>query len=360
MHFALHPEQQELIDAVATVLAAECTPSDLRAIAEGSTGRSKERWDVLSELGAMALLAPESAGGLALSEVEMVGVLEAAGKAVLPEPFAESAALGVSLLLALPGQSDLLQEVATGTARASVGGVEVGAGGALLTTSAEGSGFRTPRVVGAGVVDHYLLFAKVGDEVALYRMGKGDVKVHAHTSIDPTRVIGDLMWEPKTDALVRGSAAEALTEEVATLGALTAAAQLIGLAGGAIAMSAEYAKARQQFGKPIGSFQAVKHHLANAKVRLDFARPAVFRAADSLARNLDSRHRDSALAKALASDAGDIAARVGLQVHGAIGYTWECDLQFYLKRIWVLSAAWGDAVSQRARVLSDALAKVNE
>jgi hypothetical protein len=162
----------------------------------------------------------------------MVGVLEVAGKAVLPEPFAESAVLGVSLLRALPGQSDLLQEVATGTARVSVGGPEVGAGGALLTTS--------------------------------------------------------------------------------------------------------------------------------AKVRLDFARSAAFRAAYSLARNRDSRHHDSVLAKAPASDAGDIAARVGLQVHGAIGYTRERDLQFCLKRIWVLPAAWGDAVSQRVRVLNDALAKVNE
>jgi alkylation response protein AidB-like acyl-CoA dehydrogenase len=122
-----------------------------------------------------------------------------------------------------------------------------------------------------------------------------------------------------------------------------------------ITMAAEYAKARVQFSKPIGSFQAVKHLLANARVKLEFARPAVYRAAVSLGGELPSVAQDVSMAKALSSDAADLAARVALQVHGAIGYTWECDLHFFMKRTWALSAAWGDARLHRARVLKAAL-----
>ena len=115
------------------------------------------------------------------------------------------------------------------------------------------------------------------------------------------------------------------------------------LADRMLSMAAAYAKERHQFGKPIGSFQAVKHHLANARVALEFARPATYRAAWSLATAQPSLSHDASMAKAMASDAADLAARVALQVHGAIGYTWECDLHFFMKRTWALSRAWGDA-----------------
>jgi hypothetical protein len=123
-----------------------------------------------------------------------------------------------------------------------------------------------------------------------------------------------------------------------------------------LSMAAAYAKERHQFGKPIGSFQAVKHHLANARVALEFARPATYRAAWSLATAQPSLSHDASMAKAMASDAADLAARVALQVHGAIGYTWECDLHFFMKRTWALSRAWGDAATHRRLVLSHALA----
>ena len=106
-------------------------------------------------------------------------------------------------------------------------------------------------------------------------------------------------------------------------------------------MAATYAKERHQFGRPIGSFQAVKHLLADARVALEFARPATYRAAWSLATAQPTLSHDASMAKAMASDAADLAARVALQVHGAIGYTWECDLHFFLKRTWALVAGLG-------------------
>jgi alkylation response protein AidB-like acyl-CoA dehydrogenase len=124
-----------------------------------------------------------------------------------------------------------------------------------------------------------------------------------------------------------------------------------------LALTAVYARERHQFGRPIGSFQAVKHHLANARVALEFARPATYRAAWSLATAQPTLPHDASMAKAMASDAADLAARVALQVHGAIGYTWECDLHFFLKLTWALSRAWGDAATHRRLVLRHLVAR---
>ncbi len=117
-------------------------------------------------------------------------------------------------------------------------------------------------------------------------------------------------------------------------------------------MTADYAKARlTNSAEPIGSFQAVKHLLAGAQVALEFARPVVYAAAWALDQGEPRRIRTASTAKALASDAATEAARVALQVHGAIGYTWECDLHLFLKRTWALAEAWGSAADHRRRVL---------
>jgi alkylation response protein AidB-like acyl-CoA dehydrogenase len=117
-----------------------------------------------------------------------------------------------------------------------------------------------------------------------------------------------------------------------------------------IEMTVDYAKVRKQFGAPIGSFQAVKHALASAHMKLEMARPAVYRAAYSLAHADDDRALHVSMAKACASDAATLAARTALQCHGAIGYSFEHDLQLWMKRAWSLAAAWGDSRRHRARV----------
>jgi alkylation response protein AidB-like acyl-CoA dehydrogenase len=132
-------------------------------------------------------------------------------------------------------------------------------------------------------------------------------------------------------------------------------AVLLGVADRLVTMTAGYALERSQFGHPIGSFQAVKHHLANALVRLEFARPAVYQAAWSLDNGDPDADRHCSMAKALASDAATGAARTALQVHGAIGYTWEHDVHLWMKRAWSLAAAWGDAGFHRALVLESLL-----
>ncbi|MGH9093514.1 MAG: acyl-CoA dehydrogenase family protein, partial [Acidimicrobiales bacterium] len=349
------------------------------------------RWAVLAELGVTALLVPEVHGGLGLTELELVGVLEEAGWAGVPEPLAETAALAAPLLAdagrlapegaaAHPVVERCLPAIAAGALVATVGGVDPvtggvnsataaagedggsdGAGSAGGSASAEGT-VVTPRVVGA-VRAGLLLLASSAPATGwqIHAVEPDEAWVTATPSIDGTRDLGTVGWIPSAHTVVAsGHHAEALVGNLVDRAAVASAAQLLGLADRMITLAADYARERKQFGKPIGSFQAVKHHLANARVRLEFARPATYRAANSLAQGLPDRSEHASMAKALASDAADLAARVALQVHGAIGYTWECDLHLFMKRAWTLSAAWGDATTHRARVLSAAVARSSE
>ncbi|HEX3947966.1 MAG TPA: acyl-CoA dehydrogenase family protein [Acidimicrobiales bacterium] len=392
MRFAFTEQQLELRSAVRQVLERECTPADLRAIvdhrgashdpadsrdAHGTGGRTAERWAVLSELGAPGLLIDEAHGGLELTDLELVGVLEEAGWAGLPEPLAETAALAAPLLAGAGGRAAegtaahavmgrALPSMAAGDLVATVGGVDPSTGGPVTTTrpapaatggaSTQGT-VRTERVAGAGRAGLFLLaWDAPGMGWQLHAVEADAATVIETPSIDGTRDLGAVEWTPWPHTVIAsGSAAAELVADLVDRTSVAYAAQLLGLADRMVTLAADYAKERQQFGKPIGSFQAVKHHLANARVKLEFARPATYRAADSLARQLPDRSAHASMAKALASDAADLAARVALQVHGAIGYTWECDLQLFMKRAWALSAAGGDAATHRALVLSAAL-----
>jgi hypothetical protein len=145
--------------------------------------------------------------------------------------------------------------------------------------------------------------------------------------------------------------AVAYDEELAfDRGALAAAAYLVGLSSWMIDTAAEYARQREQYGRPIGVNQAVKHLLADALLKVEFAKPALYRTAWSVSVGEPTRSRDVSMAKAFASDAAYRATRSSMQVHGAIGYTWEADLQLWMKKAWALQRAWGDATFHRRRV----------
>ena len=304
---------------------------------------------------------PEAADGLGLSDVDLVGVLEEAGRAALPEPLLETAALAAPTLAALlpdPAATSALAALVRDDASFAVGGIDVTPAGIVSPTAVSADGtLRTPRVVGAprrvdpaaGVPRRRLGLA------AARRPCRLDAPPSAHPALSASRDLSTVHWPLASDTLLAyGVAAEAAVSLLADRAAAGSAALLVGLADRMLALTAAYAKERHQFGKPIGSFQAVKHLLANARVALEFARPATYRAAWSLATAQPTLSHDASMAKAMASDAADLAARVALQVHGAIGYTWECDLHFFLKQTWALSRAWGDAATHRRLVLAQA------
>lgn len=331
MRFSFEPEQRQFAQALREFLEAECTPKDLRAMAQGEEGRSAERWRGLAEMGVVGLTAPVDQGGLGLDEIDLVLLMEEAGRAALPEPLLETA---VTIGLLRDTASDAFRErwlrpVATGELRVAIG---LGSMPAVAHTD------------GADVV---LLEQKE----SIHLLPREAVTLTPRSSVDPTRRVSTVAWRPSKDSLIveGGDAADA-ADAAFDRGALGASAQLLGLAGRMIEMAAAYAKERVQFGKPIGSFQAVKHHLASALVRLEFARPVVYRAAWSVAKGDPNRQRDASMAKAVASDAAVHAARTSLQVHGAIGYTEEHDLHLWLKRTRALASAWGTASWHRRRV----------
>jgi len=347
MHFAFTDTQLEFRDAVRQVLAKECTADAVRAAYEAPAARTP-RWATLADLGVTGLTVPESHGGLGLGLVDLVLLAEEAGRVALPEPLVATTGVAGPLLADLE---------AAGTADARIGPwLDALAAGGLTAAVADPRWPGEP-VAGAAGADLLLLVADGPDGRELHGVDAADLSVTPVPSLDPTRRLGTPVWVPSPDTvLVSGARADAHLATTADRAAVATGAELLGLADAMIALTAAYAKDRQQFGKPIGSFQAVKHLLAGAQVLLEFARPVVYGAAWALDTGSPDAARASSVAKAYASEAATEAARVSLQVHGAIGYTWECDLHLALKRTWALAEAWGSAGDHRARLLGTLLA----
>lgn len=325
MRFAFTDEQLLFRDAVRDLLTKECMPDAVRAEWDASPDApvDQKRWRGLADMGVLGIMLPEAQGGLGLTELDLVLLLEETGRVALPEPIVGTAAVG-GPLLAEVGMDDItdlwLPKIVSGDAV-----VLVQSGG-------------KPSFSPAAKSD--LLVLVHGDEV--HAVPTSEVTLTPQLSVDGTRKLALVDWHRKPDTLVAsGPAGWAAVNRAFDRGALATAAQLVGLADRMIAMTVEYVKEREQFGVPIGSFQAVKHHLADAYLKLEFARPVVYRAAYSMAQNSPDRSRDVSMAKVYAAEAAHLAARVALQCHGAIGYTVECDLHLFMKRAWAIEPRWG-------------------
>jgi hypothetical protein len=355
MHFAFTEQQEEFRQAVRQVLAKECTTDRLRAAYDAPAARTP-RWATLAGLGVTGLSVPEAYGGLGLGLVDLVLLLEEAGAVGLPEPLVDTTALAAPLLVGVQtaghGAVDTPRDQRASRLDAWLAGIADG-----TVTAAVGPvphGTHPVPIAGADGADLLVLYSTgdgdTGAEVHVVEAGA--VTVRTVSSLDPTRRLGIPHWAPTADTLVlSGPPAAAAIRSLTDRAAVAVGAELLGLTSTMIDTAAEYARERRQFGAPIGSFQAVKHLLAGARVALEFARPVVYAAAWSLDHHTDDASRSASVAKAYASDAAVEAARVSLQVHGAIGYTWECDLQLFLKRAWALSESWGSAAEHRRRVL---------
>jgi alkylation response protein AidB-like acyl-CoA dehydrogenase len=334
MDFSFSDEQRTFQASMRTFLEHECTPRHVRTLWETDTGRSPERWARLAEMGLLGVLVPERHGGLGMDEIDLVLLLEETGRAALPEPVLDTAAVGVPLLAGV-------EESALADAWLR----RVPAGAATIAVGHAANAF----VADAHVAD--LLLMQHGDE--LHAVPRARVGVERQPCNDPSRRLFRVTWSPASDTRVAGGArARGLLAAALDRGALAAAAQLVGVGQQLVDMAVRYATQREQFGRPIGSFQAVKHMLANVAVRLEFARPVVYRAAFSVARDVPTRAVDVSHAKVAAAEAAAQAARAALQVHGAMGYTWEVDLHIWMKRAWSLALAWGSTAWHRDRVAS--------
>ena len=323
MRFAWTDDQLAFAAAVRDLLAKQCSPAVVRAACEAPPGRLADAgpvWAELAAMGVLGLTAPEAAGGLGLDECALTPILEETGRAALPYPVVDTAAVAAPL----------------GVPEADAAVVATDLGGPIVACAAD--------------ADQFLLLDR--STGGLYALPAGAVALTPVATVDPARRAARVAWSPADGRLVTDD--PAAVGRAVDRGVLGTASQLCGLAATMVDMTVAYVQQRRQFGVPIGSFQAVKHHLADARLALEFARPAVARAAWSLAQG-DAydpvlRGRDVSMAKAMATDAAEACGRAALQCHGAIGYTVEHDLHLYLKRSWALARAWGDRRVHAERV----------
>jgi len=340
MDFGFHQDQTLLRDTLRSFLEPECTPAWIRARWDTETGRDRGFWKRLAEIGLPGLLVPEAQGGLGLDDVDGALLLEETGRAALAEPVVATL-VGSALLAGLGAGGDAPELARDWLPR-------IAAGDAVVAVGHPAS----PFVADAHVADLLLLAA--GD--ALYAVPRGSAypALEAQPANDGSQRLFRATFEggapPAATRLTQGPRARALVEAALDRGALATAAQALGVGDRLLELAVAYASQRVQFGRPIGAFQAVKHMLADVRVALEYARSHVYRAAWSVARATPGRAVEVSMAKLAACEAAGRAARVSLQVHGAIGYTYEQDLHVWLKRAGSLERAWGDRVFHAARL----------
>jgi alkylation response protein AidB-like acyl-CoA dehydrogenase len=321
VRFAPTDEQAAMADAVRDVLAAECTPAVVRAAWDDDGAAARALMARLGDAGLLALLVGEDRGGLGLDAATLAPVLEQVGYAAAPAPVVDTVAVAAPLL------------AAAGHPRTE----EVLAGRLLVASGLGRAGLPIPH---AQIAELFLLETDDGPRV----LASDEVEVAPLDAVDGARRLA------RVRPLAAGLEIGADDGLAATLGV---AAELIGLGQRMLDLTVEYVGQREQFGKPVGAFQAVKHQLADACSAVAFARPAVRRAGATLAAGWDTAARDVAVAKATAADAADLVSRRAMQCHGAIGYTVEYDLHLYAKRAWALLPDRGDAVEHRGHVADD-------
>lgn len=314
MKFALDEQQRDFAASIDAALGAADVPAAVRAWARGDTAPGRKVWATLTDLGVTALTVPERYDGIEAHPVDLAVAAEALGRWCVPGPLAESIAVA-PILLATDERSAAL------------------AAGELIATVA-----LPPAVPRAADADFagLVLLAEGG---SVHDGAAGE----AHESVDPARKLFDVT--------ATGVGQQADVARAFEYGALFTAAQLVGAGQAMLDTSVEYAKQRSQFGRIIGSYQAIKHKLADVHIALELARPLVYGAALSLADGSPETARDVSAAKAAASDAALLAARSSLQTHGAIGFTAEYDLSLWLLRVQALHSAWGDPTTHKRRVL---------
>ena len=324
-------EALEFAAAVGELLARSCDVPALRAAWDGDTGRVPGLWKRLAEIGVTGITVPAEHGGAGMDLTAAVPVLVELGRAAAPEPLVATLA-GVALLAAAGGPvaEEWLPRVAAGDAVLAVG---------------EGN---PAQLSGGSWADLTLVAAD--EPHGIWAVRREDASVTPIDALDHGAGLASVAWTGGVE--VEGGDGWLAFDTAC----VAVAAELLGLTQAMLDMSVRYAAQREQFGKPIGSFQAVKHQLADVYVAGAFAAPVVHRAAWSVAHRLPSRARDASHAKLVATQAAERAARTALQVHAGIGYTYEHELHLWMKRTWTLASQWGDPSFHRRRVTAAVLA----
>ncbi|MCD1638209.1 acyl-CoA/acyl-ACP dehydrogenase [Pseudomonas stutzeri] len=339
MDFTFTDDQLAFREAISRFLMTEAPPEMLRDIWETEEGRSPELRRKMAEQGLTALSVPEAQGGLGMDDIAWSLLTQELGYYAIPDSLADTAYVATGLLAGLPEgtprRDELLEKIAEGAVRIAVGHPVN-----LLVADAH--------------LAEVLLLEHDGE---VHAVPRAEIDIERNPSIDSSRRLGRISWNPTAQTRMAGAdTGRALWRATLNRGALAVAGQSLGLAQRMLDLSVDYVVQRKQFGKPIGSFQAIKHHLADVAGKIEFAKPVLYRAAHALANGDSQVDVHVSHAKLACCEAAWLAARHGIQVHGAMGYTWEVDLQMFMKRAWALDSAWGDRACHKSRVATAILA----
>lgn len=318
MKFDLDTQQRDFAASIDAALSVADVPAAARAWAAGNHGPGLAVWSTLAELGVTALAVSEKYDGIGAHPVDLVVALEGLGKWAVPGPVVESVAVAPVLLSSHEDGAEPSTRLASGELIATVAAPPI-----------------APRALDADIAGLVL----IADDIGIREAQAGA----QHESIDATRRVFDV--QPKEAGISLD------TSRAIDFGVLAISAQLIGAGQALLDRAVAYAKQRSQFGRPIGSYQAVKHKLADVHIALELARPLVYGAALSLADQSPTAARDASAAKVAAAKAAYLAARSALQTHGAIGFTAEYDLSLWILKVRALTSEWGTSEWHRARVL---------
>jgi alkylation response protein AidB-like acyl-CoA dehydrogenase len=370
VHLEFTTEQDELRDGVRAMLARECPMSLVREVVEKGT-TPDALWSQMVELGWPALTVPEPAGGLGMGTVELAVVVEELGRVLAPGPFVPTVTQFAPVVAeaSTPEQRErFLGGIAAGELTGTLALVEesgsIDAGHVTTTATPDGDGFvlegAKEMVVEASTADEIAVIARTpgtqGDDgVGAFVVSRADVRLDPVDALDATRPLARVALDGVRIGADRalgdpGPATAAAVRRAVEVAATALAVETVGAAQAIFDITLAYAKQREQFGAPIGSFQAIKHKFADMLVALERARATSYFAALTIAEDDGRRALATSTAKAAAGDCAALLAKEGIQIHGGIGYTWEHDMHLYVRRVKSSSLLFGNAAQHRARV----------
>jgi alkylation response protein AidB-like acyl-CoA dehydrogenase len=354
MQFGLTESQEFLKNSARKFFAGECPSMEMRRLMQTDTAYDATLWSKLTAQGYTGVVFPEAHGGVGLGKVELMLLMEEAGRALLPGPFFSTVVLAGSVLDAVgtPGHKEkYLAPICQGEVRSTVAILEAGASWnprdvqlSAVNGKLTGEKFF---VSDAAVADFLLVIARNG--VFVVDSKARGLKISPMSGMDLTRKLYVVEFS-NTPADELGSSANlARAFDIATA---ALAAELVGGMQRTLDVTIEYAKTRKQFGKPIGMFQAVQHQCADMYLETESSRSAVYYAGWALEENSSDAATAVSIAKMYCSDAARTVGNRGIQIHGGMGFTWENDLHLYYRRAKASETAFGDATFHRERIAS--------
>jgi acyl-CoA dehydrogenase len=356
MNFDFSDDQKLLKDQARKFLAEKCGAKVVRGVLEGAGGLDSNLWKSIAEMGWLGTAIPENYGGLGLGYLELCVIAEELGRVLAPVPVSSTVYLFTEALLAAGSEEQkkrLLPQVASGEtigtfARAEAPGAVIAKN--IRTTFKGGklSGKKTAVVDGMDA-DYAVELARASDEpgerglaLALVDLKAAGVARHAQDSIDPSRKHAEITFDnASAEPLGKTGEGWSTANRVLDRAAVLMAFEQVGGADQCLVMAKDYAMNRYAFGRPIGSFQAIKHKLADMYVNNELARSNAYYGAWALSTNARELPLAAAAARVAATQAFDYAAKENTQVHGGVGFTWEVDCHLYYKRSRELALALG-------------------